>query len=681
MKGRLLAATAGPLLAMTIAGAQTVTNEDLRHIRGLSDPRLSPDGAHVLIEVSETTADGGASHIWLIDAKSNASRQVTFSPDSDKAGEKHARWMGNSAILFLAKRGEHTRLYRMSMSGGEARPFNLKVAPPADASATADALPPRKADAPSPAPDPLPLDIDEFASSPDGHTVAILATDPETPGEKKQKEEKADAVWVDHDLHGKRLYLLDTDTEVLTPVAIEPDVVRVRFDRSGAQLMGYVEPPNHVGDLEPATRAFLVKVNDPSHPQQIHELPPTIEEGVFSDDGRRYSFRSQSTQDAPPGYSDLYVIDLQTHRIEHLAPRFEGSFAHGPIFAIGSAIFHSAQVGTSLGYVKVASDRTEQIKFPTPVVSGLDSDTQRHHWVWLGQGSDMPPALYYGARPGSDAHVLTTPALLPHSFPAHAAEHVRWNNEGLELEGLLFRPAAMTGPVPLIVEIHGGPTGAWVERFDPLSDFLLAQGWAVFQPNIRGSTGYGTSFAGANKNDMGGADYRDIMSAVDKLLSTGQFDPGRMVLMGYSYGGEMAAFVEGKTDRFKAVVSGAPVIDQQSEYGTEDDSWYDRWFYGKPWEHPDDAWRQSPLALASRARSPFLLIQGEADKVDPPGQSQEMYRALRQSGVHVELIQYPREDHGPLAGVMSGFPSQEPWHGFDVRRRLVKFISDAFTRT
>ena len=151
-----------------------------------------------------------------------------------------------------------------------------------------------------------------------------------------------------------------------------------------------------------------------------------------------------------------------------------------------------------------------------------------------------------------------------------------------------------------------------------------------------------------------------------------------MALIGYSYGGEMAGFVEGKTDRFKAIVSGAPVIDQFSEYGTENGSWYDRWYYGKPWEHMADAWRQSPLSGAAHAKTPFLLIQGDSDSTDPLGQSQEMYRALRQEGVPVDLVTYPREDHGPLATGIFGRPSPEPWHGFDGRQRIVEFLEKAF---
>jgi dipeptidyl aminopeptidase/acylaminoacyl peptidase len=104
------------------------------------------------------------------------------------------------------------------------------------------------------------------------------------------------------------------------------------------------------------------------------------------------------------------------------------------------------------------------------------------------------------------------------------------------------------------------------------------------------------------------------------------------------------------------------------------------WFYGKPWEHPDDASRQSAVAHITHATTPFLLLQGEADSIDPLGQSLEMYRALRQAGVQVDMVQYPRENHAPLRIGMYGFPSTEPWHGFDARQRLVKFFSSSFER-
>jgi len=123
------------------------------------------------------------------------------------------------------------------------------------------------------------------------------------------------------------------------------------------------------------------------------------------------------------------------------------------------------------------------------------------------------------------------------------------------------------------------------------------------------------------------------------------------------------------------------VIDQQSEYGTERGSWYDQWYFGKPWLHEADAWRQSPLSGVAKAKTPFMLLQGESDTTDPLGQSQEMYRALRQMGVPVELVTYPRDDHGALGGALFGSPSREPWHGFDARQRVVAFFEKAFGET
>ncbi len=91
-----------------------------------------------------------------------------------------------------------------------------------------------------------------------------------------------------------------------------------------------------------------------------------------------------------------------------------------------------------------------------------------------------------------------------------------------------------------------------------------------------------------------------------------------------------------------------------------------------------EAWSQSPLSGAGHAKTPFLLLQGDSDTTDPLGQSVEMYRALRQMGVSVDLVRYPREDHGPLANGIFGNPSSEPWHGFDARQRMVKFFEKAF---
>jgi dipeptidyl aminopeptidase/acylaminoacyl peptidase len=678
---RALTLAAGSLcLAYRLFAADAFpNNEDLRHVRTLADPKVSPNGTRVLVHIADATAEGGRSHVWVIDVASNQARQVTYSPPADKRGEHKARWLGDDALLFLARRGERAELFRLPMTGGEAHAFDLSVPPPVDASKETDAIPPRKPDAAAAKAEPLPIEVDDYDVSPDAHHIAVIAKDPETPGEKKQKDDKADAQWVDHDLHGKRVYLLDAKSGKLTNVNVPPDVGGVVWSNKGDVLIAFVEGPNNASDLGPDTVAWLVKVDDPSHPTQLKEIPPSVEIATFSEDDTRLYYLAQAVKDAPPGYSDLFVLGLADHTVKSIAQDFAGTLAGKPVL-VGHEIWQGADVGIHRTFAHLRADKLQPMAFDLPNLAALDCDGRHQNCAWLGQSSSKPSSLYFAKTPGRGGTRLNTPDLLPNSWPGVDAKAVHWSNEGMNLEGLLFLPPNAKGKVPLITVVHGGPTGGFVEYFDPMMSFLLGHGWALFLPNPRGSTGYGVEFAAADKNDLGGADYRDIMTGVDALIASESVDASKLVLLGYSYGGEMAGFVEGKTDRFKAIISGAPVIDQQSEYGTEADSWYDRWFYGKPWDNAEAAWRQSPLAYVAHAKTPFMLIQGETDVTDPLGQSQEMYRALRQVGVHVEMVQYPREGHPPLSMGMRGFPTPEPWHGFDVRQRIVKFIDAALAK-
>jgi dipeptidyl aminopeptidase/acylaminoacyl peptidase len=658
------------------------SNEDLRHVRGLSDPRLSPDGKQVLVQVTDATADGGHTHLWVVDLKLNIARQLTVSPAGDKRGEHHGQWLGDgTSILFLAKRTEHTQLYRLPMSGGEAVPYDLAITPVVDASTAADALPPRKAgNAPEPH-DKVPIDVEFYNPAPDGRTIALIAKDPETPGEKKQNEEKADAVFVDHDLHGKRLYLLDTETRALTGTSVPPDVDALSWAMTSERLIAIVELPNHVADLGPARSAWLMNRADPQHATRMAGVPKTVKGGSWSPDGARFYLVAQSAGDTPPGYWYLYEWGLQDGSLRTVSTGVTAALlATEPLVGDHEEVIQAADQATQRGYLRFRSGRTaDALRFGSPVVTGLHTNAKHTGWVWIGQGADQPPTLYYADQLGHTARALAAPRVPPAQWPSVRREVVQWRNDGSTVEGLLYMPQqAASAKVPLIVDVHGGPLSSWHDSFNPFVAFLLGQGWAVLRPNPRGSTGYGTAFAAANKNDLGGGDFRDIMTGIDAITAHYPIDTDKLALIGYSYGGEIAGFAEGKTQRFKAIVSGAPVIDQQSEYGTEEDSWYDRWYYGLPWLHVEDAWRQSPLSGVTQAKTPFLLIQGENDTTDPLGQSLEMYRALRQMEVPVDMVQYPRDNHGLLSIGWSGLPSAEPWHGFDVRQRIVTFIQAHF---
>lgn len=660
------------------------SNEDMRHVRSMAQPKVSPDGEQVLVQIADATADGGKTHLWLVDVKTNTSRQLTWSPSSDKRGESQGQWMPDGgSILFVAHRGEHTQLFRLPMNGGEAHAFEVKIVPPVDESKQPDAIPPAKkpaAAADAAKPEPVEADVSRYFIAPDGKHIAILVRDPETPGEKKQHDDKADAVWVNHDPHGSRLYLLDPADGKVTPTAVPPDVQRVAWTQQSDKMLAIAEGMNDVGDLQPAGTAWMVAVTDPAHPSQIKAAPATIGAAVWSEDAGHVYFLAQSKPDAPPGYEDLYAMMVADGSIRDLSDGFDGSIGHDEPIAEADTALEPVEMGFHTTLMRFEGDQRRPLQFDTTTVSQFNTNAKHTAWVWLGSSSNKPMALYYAEKLGEAGRTLNTPNLLPADWTEVASQPVLWKSDNFTIGGLLYLPPqAAKGKVPLIVDVHGGPTGAFEDNWNALTEFLLGQGWAVLRTNPRGSTGYGAAFAAANKNDMGGGDYRDIMAGVDTVLAKYPIDSSKMALMGYSYGGEMAGFVEGRTDRFKAIISGAPVIDQESEYGTESGSYYDRWFYGGyPWDHAESAWRQSALATVAKAKTPFLLLQGESDKTDPLGQSQEMYRALRQMGVPVEMVQYPREDHGPLAGGIFGSPSPEPWHGFDGRQRIVTFVKKAF---
>jgi dipeptidyl aminopeptidase/acylaminoacyl peptidase len=693
------------------------SNEDLRHLKAMGAPLLSPDGKLVLFMVAEATADGCKTHLWLASVgSSEKARQITFSAPADKRGERGEQWAPDgSAIYFLAKRGENTQLFRLDMRGGEASPYDLKVLPVVDESKIPGAIPPPGAAASSAADkssdkkadnkgeekkketpaEPLPLDVGGFAPSPDGKWLAVWARDPETPGEKKQKDAKADASWVDHELHGTRLYLAALKADgsvdgVLKPVAVVPDVHQALWSPAVDRLLAITEQPNGASDLGPAGAGWLVDAATPDKPVKLDGIPATVGRGAaWRPDGGEIVFTALTPEDAPPGYDELFALAVDgagtgSGPARRLAAGFSGRVNGVGFYTEDGMLATETSMGTRSMPVRIALSggaAPATVDVGTSLVDGLNTNRRQTGWVWLAEGGGEPEKLCYAAKLGEPCQAVSTPELSPANLRWVKPELVRWpaKSGGFTIEGLLYLPPdAGTAKVPLIVDVHGGPFGAFEDRNDALAAFMVGRGWAVLRPNPRGSSNYGVKFAAANKNDLGGGDYQDVMAGVDFVLAKFPLDPSRMALIGYSYGGEMAGFVEGKTDRFKAIVSGAPVIDQFSEYGTEGDSWYDRWYFGKPWEHMDDAWKQSPLAGAAHAKTPFMLLQGQSDTTDPLGQSEEMYRALRQEGVPVELVTYPREDHGPLAGGIFGRPSPEPWHGFDGRQRIVEFIEKGF---
>ena len=218
--------------------------------------------------------------------------------------------------------------------------------------------------------------------------------------------------------------------------------------------------------------------------------------------------------------------------------------------------------------------------------------------------------------------------------------------------GLLMTPRDAEGPLPLIACVHGGPTWNWGAFFsdsEPNAVLLASAGYACLLPNPRGSIGRGHAFAQAVIGDSGGVDFQDVMSGIDACIADGVADPDRLGIAGLSYGGFMAGWAVGQTDRFGASVAMSVVSNNVSFHLTSDIWMYDVMILEGDWNDPASQYvDRSPVTHAHRCTTPTLVIQGAEDRCTPVGQGEELYRAIAEAGAETELVVYPREGHVPL---------------------------------
>ena len=288
----------------------------------------------------------------------------------------------------------------------------------------------------------------------------------------------------------------------------------------------------------------------------------------------------------------------------------------------------------------------EPVCWPTPdggVVFAAESWLRPSHLVEVGPGGGLT-CRWSGAHEGTEAV----------SDGVRDIEVVRWTApDGWEIEGLLAVPAS-DGPHPLVMYPHGGPVTNWRPRF--LSGYavvpsLLRLGYAIFMPNPRGSTGYGWDFADAVHGDMGGKDTDDLLAGIDALVARGIADPERLVVMGGSYAGYMAAWIVTRTDRFKASLASAPVTNWISQHFQSNIPEWGRRFLPDTGRFPAGGYvDRSPVFFADRVTTPVWLEAGAHDRCCPPTQCIEYHEALRQHGVPTDLVIYPEEAHSVPSG-------------------------------
>ena len=285
--------------------------------------------------------------------------------------------------------------------------------------------------------------------------------------------------------------------------------------------------------------------------------------------------------------------------------------------------------------------------------------------------TDRPKEVYsLDLAAGGKPVQLTSLNRKLHAIRHAKAEVVRWKSkEGWTVEGLFMRPTKnVRAPWATVVIPHGGPHGAISDEYARLNaQVFCARGYAVFLPNFRGSTGYGTKFLLSIRKNWGGAPADDIVRGLRFLMRKKLVDPDRIVVSGGSYGGYMTSWLIGHYKMFRAAVAHAPVVNNISMWGTTDIPSFKEWSYGgRPLASFKLYWQQSPISSLKGVKTPTLVITGDVDLRVPVGQSQELYRTVKSEGAPAALVRYPREPHG----------IGEPRHKLDVIQRTLAWFRE-----
>jgi prolyl oligopeptidase len=275
------------------------------------------------------------------------------------------------------------------------------------------------------------------------------------------------------------------------------------------------------------------------------------------------------------------------------------------------------------------------------------------------ESSVQPDELFIIDMESKKERVITSINRQLEGCKTYDSEKITWkSSDGLEIFGI-FRSAGKNAP--LMVMVHGGPTGASVDSFIGMQSLFLSHGYSVFLPNYRGSVGKGRKYAEMNLGDMGGMDLQDILTGTEYLIRKKGIDRGKIFITGGSYGGFMSAWAITQTDMFKGAVSLFGISDWISFHGVSNLPTWDRIHYNEDPYKFNKFLKFSPIWYADRVRTPVLLAHGIEDPYVPVGQYYQFYRALKDKGKDVRFLLFPREGHG-----------------FREKKHIEKFYSEVF---
>jgi len=613
--------------------AQAPTIDQSLEMKSASAPRISPDGKWVAYEVSRTNWEANAfeRELWLADAGGGQRVQLT----SGKGSSFDAKWSPDGKwIAFLSTRPvttpggkleDSTQIYLIAPNGGEARELTR-----------------------------IETGVSELEWSPDGKTIAFLSKDAKSKARKDRDSTYGDIQVIGGDYQMSHLWLIDIaggesrrltegDQFTIGSYAWSPDGSRIAFSAQ------------HDPDLGSSNTAtiYVVTVADKSI-KKIVETPGPNTNPVWSPDGSEIAF---NTANGSPFYyytnSVIAVVSASGGTPRVITTSVDENAS--PIVWTTDGIYFSPLRRTYqvLSRVDPRSGAVETLSDPKRVLGQFSFARQANTVAFVAAGDNA-----YSEVSVSDIKPFAPKAVtaMGEQFAAFKTAHrelVQWkSSDGSAIEGVLITPPGFdsTKKYPLLVVIHGGPTGVDrtsinADRYYPI-ELFASKGAVILRPNYRGSAGYGEKFRALNVRNLGVGDYADVISGVDYLIGRGFIDRSRVGSMGWSEGGYISAFITTSSDRFRAVSVGAGISDWMTYYVNTDIHPFTRqYLHATPWDDPEIYKKTSPISYVKTAKTPTLIQHGGADKRVPIPNGFELYQALRDKGVPVRMVVYPGFGH------------------------------------
>jgi dipeptidyl aminopeptidase/acylaminoacyl peptidase len=655
----VILATAALSLPASAAEPRAAAIADLYRVKGVAEPAVSPDGRSVAFAVTTTDlpAIRRQTNIWRVDADGTNARALTV---TDKRDSSPAFSPDGAVLAFLSTRAGDPQVFFLPTGGGEAE---------------------KKTDVPG--------GVGAFRFTPDGKRLVLTAEvwpdcgadaacnrrKDEAMEKGKMKAYLADRLlfrhwdaWED----GKRTHLLLLDLADTTAPA--RDLTPGDFDSPAFSVGGGgdfdVSPDGKElvftsnRDAQPATSTnsdlWAVPIDGTAEalaaPSNLTAANRAFDGSPrYSPDGRSIAYRMQRV----PGYeSDRSVLAIHdrasgTSRVVTDAlDAWVNAFRFTPD---GRQVLFTADVKgrTPLCALDLASGRVSVVS-SVGLVDAFEASPDGAWAVVARRQMHLPTELHRVAlsgRVGTESPLTRQNQALVDEVDFRPMEEVFVDSpSGRRVQVLLVKPHGFdpAKKYPALVNVHGGPQMQWADAFRGDAQVYPGAGYVVAFPNPHGSTGWGQDFTAAISRDWDGKVIQDVMAVTDWLAAQPWVDKDRMGAMGWSWGGYAMMWLEGHTDRFKAIASMMGVYDLRSMYSSTEELWFPEWdLGGTPWENPEGYRKQSPSSYVAHFKTPALVVTGQKDFRVPYTQSLSFFTDLQRRGVPSRLVVFEGSGHWP----------------------------------